>query len=80
MKFLEILKEQDGQYSARRVSAFLLIFIFVLLSGYPIYKGDISVWYVFIPSILSIAAVMMLFFFTTWGDVKDCIAAAKGVK
>lgn len=80
MKFLQIFKEEDGQYSARRVAAFLLIIIFALLSAYPIYRGNINNWYVFIPALLSIVAVIFLFFFTTWADIKEVICAAKGTK
>ena len=71
--FLQMFKEQDGQWSGRRVTAFLFAVFFFLLSAYPIYAGALDTWKVFIPAMLCIAVIIFLFFFTSWTDVNEII-------
>ena len=66
---------KPGPYSMRRVLAFLLslaaIGLFIL--GFNFKDG----WFVFIPGMVCLAAVLLLLFFTTWGDVAEIAKAIK---
>jgi hypothetical protein len=78
-----------GPVSARRVSALWCFFIGapgsallavlavtrVAAAGTPIDKWAAAL---FIPCALFVAAGLLLYFFTTWADVKGLITAARG--
>jgi hypothetical protein len=76
---LEVFKEQDGQYSARRVLSFLGFVASVALSYLAIVKNQIG-WYHFIPTIAFIVLSIALLYFTTKEDVWATIDAVKGKK
>jgi hypothetical protein len=77
------LRESDsadgtpGPFSFRRIAA-----MFFALSCVPLFVLGIMAkstqWFVFIPGALCVVAVLLLCFFTTWGDVAAIISAAKG--
>lgn len=69
-------QEESGAVSMRRVLA-----LFFALAGVAL--GVVAIpnapgWYVFLPSILCVAATLLLLFFTTWADVASIAAAWKG--
>jgi uncharacterized membrane protein len=70
---------QPGPVSMRRVLAAIFaaaaIVLFVLA-----FKYSSVGWVVFIPGIACLAAVLLLLFFTTWGDVSQILSVIKGVK
>jgi uncharacterized protein with PQ loop repeat len=78
MNILQIFKEQDGQYSARRVSIFLFIALFAWLSYYAIETHkDTSSWYVFIPAALCIVAILFFTGAITISGIKEIYQMSK---
>jgi hypothetical protein len=75
MNFLTIFKEENGQWSVRRILAFISLFAAVALAYAAL---DYNGWYVYIPMIVLTAFSALMLFFTTWSDIKDVVAAAKG--
>ena len=75
MNFLQIFKEENGQWSARRILAFLSFFAAVTLSFFALKQSG---WHVYIPMIVLTAFSALLLFFTTWEDIKGIVSAAKG--
>jgi hypothetical protein len=68
---LTIFCEADGNFSMRRVLAFVLT-----VAGIVLLFTQAS-WQ---PGAVSIGAALLLLFFTTWGDVAAVIKAAKGAQ
>jgi hypothetical protein len=79
MKIFEIFKEENGMYSARRVFAGVFIWLFAALAFYAIenYKAGFG-GFVFLPCSICAAVIVLCLFFTTWSDIKEVVAAAKG--
>jgi len=76
---LKMFCEADGTPSMRRVLAFLCYLSFVAM-GVMAFRYASSGWTAFIPSALSLAAMLFLLFFTTWSDISAIIRAAKDGK
>jgi hypothetical protein len=82
---LSFLREADksdgspGPLSARRIAAFILIFAALPLFYYAL-KYSSNGWFVFLPGGMCLVAAIVLFFFTTWTDIKEIITAAAGIK
>jgi hypothetical protein len=82
---LSFLREADksdgspGPLSARRIAAFILI-LEVMPLFYLALKFSANGWFVFLPGGMCLVAAILLFFFTTWADVKEIISAAAGLK
>jgi hypothetical protein len=82
---LSFLREADkadgkpGPLSARRIAAFI-----VILASFPLFYSALRFsangWFVFLPGGMCLAAGIILFFFTTWTDIKEIISAASGLK
>jgi len=68
-----------GPLSARRIAAFILI-LAALPLFYLAYKYSGNGWFVFLPGGMCLVAAIVLFFFTTWTDIKEIISAAAGLK
>ncbi len=79
MKFLTVFKEEDGNWSMRRVLALIFALAAVACGAVAIvYK---LTWQVVAVSFGVPAAVcIVLLLFTTWGDVASIVSAAKGKK
>jgi len=71
MNFLQIFTEQDGQFSSRRTAALFCVLFSAFLSVYTITYKEIVNWYIFIPVALFLAVALILWFFTTWADIKE---------
>lgn len=69
--------EADGTPSMRRVLAFLCFVAFAALGAVAIPSAAVG-WFVFLPSALALAAMILLLFFTTWADIASIVRAAKG--
>lgn len=71
---------EDGKgspVSMRRVGAFLCLVMSVVYSWVALpFSG--SGWWVFIPTVAYLVGMMLLLFFTTWGDVAQVANAWKG--
>jgi hypothetical protein len=58
--------------------------LMLILASFPLfyfafqYSGN--GWFVFLPGGMYLAAAVILFFFTTWADIKEIISAAAGLK
>lgn len=76
MKYMGFFQEENGSKSMRRLLAILFFMVFVVVSIYAI-PYAFSGWYVFIPSILCVVAVILLLFFTTWNDIAVLANAVK---
>jgi hypothetical protein len=70
---------RPGPLSARRIAAFILI-----AASFPLFyfafKYSGNGWFVFLPGAIYLVAAIVLFFFTTWSDIKEIISAATGFK
>jgi hypothetical protein len=80
--FLREADKEDGRpgpLSARRIAAFILI-LAALPLFYLAYKYSVNGWFVFLPGGMCLVAAIVLFFFTTWTDIKEIISAATGLK
>jgi hypothetical protein len=82
LSFLREADKEDGMpgpLSARRIAAFILI-----LAAFPLFyfafKYSGNGWFVFLPGGMCLVAAIVLFFFTTWTDIKEIISAAAGLK
>ena len=75
-------KEQDGSWSMRRILAAVFAFFEAVALAGVIWKLDQikSGWIVL--AILGVPAmgVILLLFFTTWGDITEVINAAVGIQ
>jgi hypothetical protein len=82
---LSFLREADkadgspGPLSARRIAAFILILAALPLFYFAL-KFSANGWFVFLPGGMCLVAAIVLFFFTTWADIKEIISAAAGLK
>lgn len=74
MKLTQAVEEKDGQTSGRRLSAIYCILFASFLSLMIILLKEINNWYIFIPVALFLFVSIMLFFFTTWADIKELVA------
>jgi hypothetical protein len=82
---LSFLREADksdgspGPLSARRIAAFILV-----LAALPLFclavRFSANGWFVFLPGGMCLVAAIVLFFFTTWADIKEIVTAATGLK
>ena len=71
------LKEADGQVSGRRVAAFVCLLASIALTAFAIAtKAD--TWYPYAGAGGFLAAMLFLFFFTTWGDIADAATKIRG--
>jgi hypothetical protein len=80
--FLREVDKEDGSQgplSARRIAAFILI-LAALPLFYFAFKFSANGWIVFLPGGMCLVAAIVLFFFTTWTDIKEIISAAAGLK
>jgi hypothetical protein len=41
---------------------------------------SVNGWFVFLPGGMCLVAAIVLFFFTTWADIKEIIGAATGLE
>lgn len=69
-------QEADGSLSLRRLLATFFSVCFLILSVMAIWSEQAG-WYVYIPAVASLVAVVVILFFTTWSDLKDTIGAIK---
>jgi hypothetical protein len=77
MKMFEMFKEENGLWSARRVIAFISLFMAFALAFFEIfYRVEANLYHVLLPLVFGLICVLMLFF-TTWADIKEIIAAVK---
>jgi len=67
---------KDSPVSMRRVLAFFFALASVYLAAAALPYASVG-WYVFLPAGLSVAAVLLLLFFTTWADVVSLVQAAR---
>jgi Na+/melibiose symporter-like transporter len=68
-----------GPLSARRIAAFLLIFLAAPLF-FAAFPHSAHGWPVFIPGGLCLILATVLFLFTTLSDLKEIVAAAAQLK
>ena len=70
-------QESDGSVSMRRCLAtfFALLSAVLFYFAFPYAQSG---WWVFLPGMVCIAAVLLLLFFTTWGDISELVQAATG--
>jgi hypothetical protein len=71
-------QESDGSISMRRCLALFFALMAAALF-YVAFPYANSGWYVFIPGTVCILAVLLLLFFTTWGDIAEVISSAKKI-
>lgn len=76
MKHAGFFQEENGSRSVRRLLATLFSILFFVISIYAMPYAS-SGWWVFIPSILCVVAVVLLLFFTTWNDITALANAIK---
>ena len=74
MNFLQIFTEKDGQFSSRRTGALFSLLFAAFLSVFIIIIKEIINWYVFIPVALFLGFSGLLFFFTTWEEIKSFVS------
>jgi lipopolysaccharide export LptBFGC system permease protein LptF len=82
LSFLREADKEDGRpgpLSARRIAAFILIFLSVPLFVLA-YRHAEKGWYVYIPGGLCLVLATVLFLFTTLADLKGIVEAAAGFK
>lgn len=73
-----IKEDGDGSpYSSRRILAFASFISAIALFIWA-FNFSASGWYVFIPGLSLMAAVLILLFFTTWTDIAEAAAKIKG--
>jgi hypothetical protein len=69
-------QESDGSISMRRCLALFFALMAAALF-YVAFPYASSGWFVFIPGTVCILAVLLLLFFTTWGDIAEIVAVVK---
>lgn len=69
-------QESDGSLSIRRLLATFFAVCFLVLSVMAILSEQAG-WYIYIPAIASLVAVVVILFFTTWSDIKGVVEAIK---
>lgn len=74
MNFTQIFKEENGQFSSRRTGALFSLLFAAFLSVFIIITKEIVNWYVFIPVALFLGFSGLLFFFTTWEEIKSFVS------
>lgn len=74
MKFLQALEEKDGQTSSRRMGALYCILFASILSLIIVLLKEVINWYIFIPVALFLFVSIVLWFFTTWADIKELVS------
>lgn len=74
---LSMFKEANGQCSMRRVLAFIFALCSIALFTFA-FSFSVNGWFVFLPGIACLVAVIILLFFTTWADVSEIVKAVKG--
>jgi hypothetical protein len=73
---LSFLKEENGQYSGRRVSALICLLASITMGIFAVIRNP-STWYAYIPCIVFLVAMLFLYFFTTWGDIASAAAIVR---
>lgn len=76
MKAAGFWQESDGSFSIRRLLATFFALCFLALSIMAILSPSAG-WYVYIPALASLIAVIVILFFTTWSDIKAVVEAIK---
>ena len=74
MNFLQIFTEKDGQVSSRRCGAIFSLLFAAFLSVFIVMTKEIINWYVFIPVALFLGFSGLLWFFTTWEEIKSFVS------
>jgi hypothetical protein len=77
MEFSQIFKEQDGQVSSRRCGAIFCLLFAAFLSILIIHTRIIDSWYIFVPVGLFLAVSILLWFFTSWSEIKELTSIFK---
>lgn len=77
MKKPGFFRESDGSLSMRRLLAAFFAVMAMALFALAFTYSAVG-WYVFLPGIACIAAVLLLLFFTTWGEIAEVVKAASG--
>ena len=67
-----------GPFSGRRIAAFVCLLASLVTGVYAVAIKSTE-WPSYIPCVAFLVATLFLFFFTTWGDVADAIAKARGL-
>lgn len=74
---MNILQESNGDYSIRRVLALIFSILACVAGSTAVFMGlDWKVCAVVFG--VPVAAVLVLLFFTTWGDIISMVNAARG--
>lgn len=74
---MNMFQEAEGVTSMRRVLAAFFAVAAIPLAIIPLGKGAAN-WYSFLPCGISISAVLLLMFFTTWSDIAGAVEKLKG--
>jgi len=71
MNFLQIFKEENGQFSSRRTGALFSLLFASFLSVFIIITKDITNWYVFVPVGLFLFVSLFLWYITSTSEIKE---------
>jgi len=74
MTIKQIFEEKDGQTSSRRTVAVFCVVYSAFLSTIIIVYKEILNWFIFIPVGLFLVTSIVLWFFTTWFDIKELVS------
>lgn len=76
MKICTVFKESTGEWSMRRVLAFLFAFAAIASGFVSVFLG--AEWKTIAASFCAPGAIcLLLLLFTTWGDVASLVSAAR---